>query len=278
MGRQFSWRVGLRRTLISVEAEEVRSSPPIRLVVGRLDHVGRLDNHDFAVHTYFVAGDRDSQACPTQLCFVLAVRLVVSIGRSWTPVTSITRPTQPNGRRQMTRSSGAQLLQTRNLFVFASLCVLLACGGERVPEAQARAQETQTSGTGSATLELGAETYTFDGVQCDLQDARGDGNLVFGLASHTDGRSMRLEVERIKPREMLNERVTIYFGNVVDGDFWTTRATQLPDGRWLANDGADQIDGPLLTVTSNGVRATGTFRHETTDSTQTGTLRADCGG
>ncbi len=159
----------------------------------------------------------------------------------------------------------------------APLGVVLACGGDPALEARAQAHQVSTGGTGSAAVELGGTTHSFPNVRCDLQDARGDGNLVFGLAEHSDGRRMRLEVERIKPGDILHERVTIYFGNVMDGDFWTAQGHQWPDGRWFADEGAVQIDGPLLVVSASGVTASGTFKHETTDSTQSGTLRADCG-
>jgi hypothetical protein len=178
----------------------------------------------------------------------------------------------------MLRSSRVVVRCVRNVFVLA-LGAALACGGDRAPAAQAQDQPGSGGGGGaaSATLQLGTVTYTFPGVRCDLEDARGDGNLVFGVANNGDGQRMRLEVERLKRGEILHERITIYFGSVTDGDFWTARGDQWPDGRWFANDGAMQLDGPLLEVTSNGVAATGVFHHETADSTRNGTFRAVCG-
>jgi len=53
-----------------------------------------------------------------------------------------------------------------------------------------------------------------------------------GTGTASDGRRLSVEVERLAAGETVNERATVYFGGLVDGDHWTARATQWPDGGW----------------------------------------------
>lgn len=67
-----------------------------------------------------------------------------------------------------------------------------------------------------------------------------------------DGRRLTVEVERLSGSETTQERATIYFDGILDGDHWTARRSGHPGGRWFAGSAQlEQVDGPLLQVSGD---------------------------
>ena len=131
----------------------------------------------------------------------------------------------------------------------------------------------------AGTIELDGETASFLVVTCDLSGTREDGMLLRGTGTAPDGRRLSVEVERLAAGETVNERATVYFGGLVDGDHWTVRATQWPDGRWFADEvGSEVTEGPLIHVSPNEVTAEGAFQHQRDEATKRGRVQATCPG
>lgn len=154
---------------------------------------------------------------------------------------------------------------------------LMACGGE--PDAEpAPTNEAPASRATQATavVELGEDSYTFERVTCDLDDSMGDDVLLRARGTATDGRSTTLEVERREVGDALHDRVTLYFGRIVEGDQWHAYATGRPGGPWATHSGGKPLDGPLVAVEAGGLTAEGTFAHETLDATRPGSVRVRC--
>lgn len=128
----------------------------------------------------------------------------------------------------------------------------------------------------AGTFELDGETFSFLVVTCDLSGTREDGMLLRGTGTVPDGRRLSVEVERLAG-ETVNERATVYFGGLVDGDHWTARAIQWPDGRWFADEIRNEAtEGPLIRVSGNELTAEGPYRHERDDTTMPGIIHATC--
>jgi hypothetical protein len=103
--------------------------------------------------------------------------------------------------------------------------------------------------------------------------------LLRGTGTLPDGRRLSVEVERLASGETVNERATVYFGGLIDGDHWTARAIQWPDGRWFADEvGSEATEGSLIRVSGNEVAAEGAYQHERDDSTKMGRIHAACPG
>lgn len=154
---------------------------------------------------------------------------------------------------------------------------LMACGGEDAPE-PAPTNEAPTSRATQATavMELGEDSYAFERVTCDLDDSMGDDVLLRARGTASDGRSMTLEVERREVGDVLHDRVTLYFGSIVEGDQWHAYATGRPGGPWATSNGGEPLDGPLVDIMAGGLTADGTFVHETRDATRPGSVRVQC--
>jgi len=126
-------------------------------------------------------------------------------------------------------------------------------------------------------FEIDGRTYSFLVVQCDLTGSSEDGMLLRGTGTLPDGRRLSVEVERLASGETVNERATVYFGGLIDGDHWTARAIQWPDGRWFADEvGSEATEGSLIRVSGNEVAAEGAYQHERDDSTKRGRVHATC--
>jgi len=161
------------------------------------------------------------------------------------------------------------------------LAILAAdCGADTTPGSDAASRSGPASSSGSAaTLELGPKAYSFARVTCDLEDRVPDDILVRATGTAPDGRRMHLEVERREVGGLHHDRVTITFGSIVDGDQWSATASALPDGGWARTSaGGEPLDGPLVVIGEDGLRATGTFAHETREEKREGSLVVRCAG
>ncbi|HKK07725.1 MAG TPA: hypothetical protein VKA44_02450 [Gemmatimonadota bacterium] len=177
------------------------------------------------------------------------------------------RPTSPPSER---RASALLLV----------LAVLVAgCGGDGTPDADGAPRSGPASTPASATLELGPDTYRLDRVSCDLDDRVPDDLLLQATGTAPDGRRMHLEVERREVGGLTRDRVSVYFGSIADGDQWSATASALPGGGWATTSaGGEPLDGPLVVIEGDELRAAGRFRHETRDEARTGALLARCAG
>lgn len=158
--------------------------------------------------------------------------------------------------------------------LLALLCVT-ACSSERQETMEDAAAAIPTDRAG--TFDLDGTVYTFLVVKCDLTGSSETGMLLRGTGTAPDGRRLTAEVERLTPGETINERATVYFGGLVDGDHWTARASGWPDGRWFAGeDGSEPVEGPLIRVSGNELTAEGAYGHERDGLTKTGRIHATC--
>ncbi len=156
---------------------------------------------------------------------------------------------------------------------------MVACGGENAPEPAAGSQGPASPAVQpGAVMELGDESYTFESATCDLEDSMDDDVLLQARGTAPDGRRMTLEVERREVAGILHDRVTLYFGSIVDGDHWNATASGQPGGGWATDIGGEPLDGPLVMIRGGELSAEGTFVHETRDATQHGALRVRCEG
>jgi hypothetical protein len=171
------------------------------------------------------------------------------------------------------------LIVSRSGLIAVIAAGTVACGGEDTPETAAAAQDAASQEVqAEAVMELGEETYTFEGARCDLDDSFDDDLLVQASGTAPDGRRMTLEVERREVGETLHDRVTIYFGSITEGDHWNATANGQPGGSWMTAAGGEPLDGPLVVIDGETLTAEGTFEHETRDETLMGSLRVSCGG
>jgi hypothetical protein len=168
---------------------------------------------------------------------------------------------------------------SRKAIVTALVAGMLACAGDSESESAAASQDAAPrAAQASAVFELGGETYTFERATCDLDDSIDDDVLVRASGTAPDGRRMSLEVERREVGEVLHDRVTLYLGNIADGDHWNAYASGEPGGTWRADIVGEPLDGPLVVIEAGGLTAEGTFAHETRDESQPGSLRVSCTG
>lgn len=129
----------------------------------------------------------------------------------------------------------------------------------------------------AGTFEIDGVRHPFLVVDCDLAGHRETGVLLRGTGTASDGRRMTVEVERLARGETVNERATVVFGGIVDGDHWTARGIGWPDGRWFADEaGSEPTDGPLIEISESELTAEGTYRHERDSSDGTGKIHAVC--
>jgi hypothetical protein len=129
----------------------------------------------------------------------------------------------------------------------------------------------------AGAFELDGTVYTFLVMRCDLSGQDPAGMLLRGTGSAPDGRRISVEVERLAGGETVNERATVFFGGIVDGDHWTARSIGWPDGRWFADEaGGEPVGGPLIEVSEGELRAEGTYRNERDDSEKVGSIHAVC--
>lgn len=155
----------------------------------------------------------------------------------------------------------------------------LACGGEGASGSDATSQaEAFGPSQATAVFELGEDTYTFERVTCDLNDSIDDDVLVRASGTAPDDRRMSLVVEQRIVGDLRHERVTLYFGSMMEGDHWNSYGTEQPSGNWVTENGGRPLDGPLLVKQGDELTAEGTFDHETRDASQAGALRVNCGG
>jgi hypothetical protein len=155
---------------------------------------------------------------------------------------------------------------------------MVACAGENAPEPAAGSQDSPSRvARPGAVMELGNESYTFESATCDLDDRIDDDVLLQARGTAPDGRRMTLEVERREVGDILHDRVTLYFGSIVDGDHWNATASGRPGGGWATEVG-EPLDGPLVMIRGGELSAAGTFVHETRDATQALALRVRCEG
>jgi len=169
-------------------------------------------------------------------------------------------------------------LGLRPCYVVLTILVpgMLSCGESASGSGTSEARATGTS-QATAVVELGEESYAFDRVTCDLNDSVDDDVLVRATGTAPDDRRMTLEVEQRMVGDRRRERVTLYFGSIMDGDQWNTYGTEQPAGNWVTENGGEALDGPLMVVADGGLTAEGRFTHETRDASQVGTVRVRCG-
>lgn len=175
-------------------------------------------------------------------------------------------------------------MSNQTMVVFA---LALAACSDAEPDADAAAGGAQRADVAAApvasadaatgTMVLGGTTYEFRVSRCDLTGNSPDGMLLKGAGTAPDGRRLTVEVERLARSETTQERATIYFGSIVDGDHWTASRSGHSGGRWFAgSEQLEQVDGPLLQVSGDDLLVQDTFAHETKDSSQAGVMRATC--
>lgn len=174
---------------------------------------------------------------------------------------------------------GSRRIGSRSAGLVAAVITLglVACGGEDAPEpAPSNEGPTSRAAQATAVMELGEDSYTFERVTCDLDDSIPDDVLLRARGTAPDGRSTTLEVERREVGDALHDRVTLYFGSIVEGDHWNAYATGRPGGPWTTQSGGEPLDGPLVDIEAGGLTAAGTFAHETRDATLPGSVRVQC--
>ncbi|MDP2479225.1 MAG: hypothetical protein Q8W51_02230 [Candidatus Palauibacterales bacterium] len=177
------------------------------------------------------------------------------------------RPTSPPSERR-----------ARALLLVLAV-VVAGCGGEATPDGDEAPRSGPASAPAVATLDLGPDTYRFDRVSCDLDDRVPDDLLLQATGTAPEGRRVHLEVERREVGGLIRDRVSVSFGSIVDGDQWSATASALPDGGWATSPaGGEPLDGPLVVIEGDELRAAGRFRHETRDEAREGGLLARCAG
>jgi hypothetical protein len=164
--------------------------------------------------------------------------------------------------------------------LFLLAIVVAACGAGATPDSDGASRAGPIPSTGAtATLELGPDTYGFDRVSCDLDDRVPDDVLLQATGTAPDGRRVHLEVERREAGGLIRDRVSVYFGSIVDGDQWSATASTLPDGGWATSPaGGEPLDGPLVVIAGDELHAAGRFRHETREEVREGSLVVRCAG
>jgi hypothetical protein len=168
---------------------------------------------------------------------------------------------------------------------------LVACGESRNDAPEGTSDDATTSPSTPAadptpipadragSFELDGMKYPFLVVRCDLTGRSPDGMLLRGNGTAPDRRRMTVEVERLPRGDMIHERATVYFGSIVDGDHWTTRRSQWPDGRWFVDPaGEEPAEGPLIRISGNELAVEDNFEHETEGTSRPGALGAVCPG
>lgn len=129
----------------------------------------------------------------------------------------------------------------------------------------------------AGAFELDGTEYPFLVVRCDLTGDSPDGMLLHGTGTAPDGRRIAIEVEWLQDGDRVSQRATAFFGSIVDGDHWTSRAMGRPDERWFADEiGSEALEGPLIRVSGNELTAEGAYRHERDGLTKTGRIHATC--
>jgi len=189
--------------------------------------------------------------------------------------------TTSKGRKAMNRvqAVGHRTLTVPVVLAMAAFA-LGACGSDETPDSTAMAGDLPAeTGEPAAAAELGGETYTFDRSTCDLEDSIDDDILARASGTIPDGRRASIEVERREVGDQWHERVTVYFGSLMEGDQWHAVAHGQPGGQWFTGTAGGEVrDGPLIVIRGNEVTAEGSFSHETRDETREGSVRILCGG
>ena len=160
------------------------------------------------------------------------------------------------------------------------------CGGERTGAAEgsaagngpARAEEAATNppGQSEGSFAISGTTYTFRVVRCDLSGGDPDGMLLRGNGTTPDGRRLAIEVERVEGESVV-ERASVMIGTARDGERWSARRAQGPDGAWFGDEaGQTRAGGPLLQISGSGLVVEAAFGNRAGTSTANAVLRASC--
>jgi hypothetical protein len=161
----------------------------------------------------------------------------------------------------------------------AAALIFAACAGADRADADDRAPAADAAGTWAreaGTFAFDGDTHSFRILRCDLSGSREDGMVLQGAGELSDGRRLRVEVER-RGSDHIHEQVFVVFGTLMEGDNWKAGMHRVPDGRWFADEaGATPTVGPLLTVSDNDLMVDAVFEREGDDSTRRGVLRARC--
>jgi hypothetical protein len=137
------------------------------------------------------------------------------------------------------------------------------------------------------SFELPDTSFAFRAIKCNLTGTAPDGMFLVGSGTLPDGsrllpdgRSLRLEVERLTPDRggpgWHYERTTVQFGNFMDKDGWEATAASIDGSSWTSGDGVEKLDGPLIRVAGNDLAVEATFKHASRDERVEGTLRVTC--
>lgn len=169
--------------------------------------------------------------------------------------------------------------RARAIMLTVPLFGLAACGSGDASDSSSTAGDRTTENRKPAAIaELGTDSYTFERSTCDLEDSIDDDILARASGTTPDGRRVSIEVERRQAGSGVHERVTVYFGRMMEGDQWHAVASGEPGGPWsTGNVGGEARSGPLIVLQGDELTATGSFRHETRDAMRDGSIRIMCG-
>ena len=150
-------------------------------------------------------------------------------------------------------------------------------GGDAGPRpAGANNSAPSPQSTSEGSFAVGGTTYTFRVVRCDLSGGDPDGMLLRGGGTTPDGRRLAIEVERVEG-EAVVERASVMIGTARDGERWSARRAQGPDGAWFGDEaGQTRASGPLLQISGSGLVVEAAFGNQAGTSTANGVLRASC--
>jgi hypothetical protein len=132
------------------------------------------------------------------------------------------------------------------------------------------------------SFEIDGAPLEFRVSRCDLTGEAPDGILLAGGGTLPDGRTFRVEVERLTPGTggpgWPYERATVQYGGFTDEDGWEATASSTDGSRWTDGNGGRVIDGPIIQVSGNDLSVAATYEHASRDERLDGVLRATCPG
>lgn len=157
-----------------------------------------------------------------------------------------------------------------SLFPIAFLAAaLLGCDSSDTPDGP--------HALGSGTITLGANTYEFEVIACDLTgESDQDYHTISAVGELPSGEGFDVRVSRNLLEDMLLHSITFYHGDIESGG-----GTVIETQRLFANGSWSNLYGdpnePLIHIQGNTVAATATFAYsDDIDDTLPGSLEATC--